>query len=215
MKLLGWLVLATGACSPWLTPVPPEWEPIPPERIDALDAPEPLVAETPPVARAQPAPPSTAPPAVAAEPPPEGAAEPAPEPPPECYLGADPGPVPSGRDICEATLSADGFAPSFGGCYIDERITKAPGKLFYRCGGGEAHAVFGKHHFAGEVRGGKLALCVGTTFRFVDGCMWQSAQQIYGELASGKLAFRYSEHEAPGQGACASPCTATSGLSVR
>lgn len=116
--------------------------------------------------------------------------------------------------LCTARLvvrQTDGAS----GCFIDERVTGAPGELRYPCGGGPATATFRNGRFAGRVEAdGTVSLALATSFPFSDGCRWRSAQAIDGRLASGRLAFRYTEAPAPGQRGCASPCRATGEVEV-
>jgi hypothetical protein len=131
-------------------------------------------------------------------PPPRQPAPPRPQP--------QPGPA---EQICTARVvvrQTEGAS----GCFIDERVTQAPGVLRYPCAGGPATATFGANVFAGTVGpDGAVNLALRTTFHFSDGCDWQSAQSITGALASRHLTFSYQESPVAGQRGCARPCRAT------
>lgn len=101
------------------------------------------------------------------------------------------------------------------GCVIDERVTRAPGLLQYPCGGGPATASFGDSHFTGTVINGAVNLALSTRFHFTDGCDWESAQTIQGDLAGGAMAYSYVEAPLPGQSRCANACRAWGAVSVR
>lgn len=101
------------------------------------------------------------------------------------------------------------------GCWIDERVTGAPGRLDYPCAGGAATATFGESQFAGAVKGGGVAVGLSTRFKFSDGCMWESRQQITGALADGTLRFSYREAPLPGQKGCSSACSAEGVVDLR
>lgn len=124
--------------------------------------------------------------------------------------GSAPGP---GERVCTARLAVrqtEGAA----GCFIDERVTGAPGELRYPCGGGAATAVFRNGTFAGTVGAdGAVTLTLRTRFHYGDGCDWQSAQSIAGTLAA--LTFRYDESPVAGQRGCAASCRASGVVEVR
>lgn len=123
-------------------------------------------------------------------------------------------PAPGPARMCTATL----VVPQTSGaesCFIDERVTRAPGTLRYPCDGGAAVADFGGSRFTGTVRDGVVALSLTTRFHYSDGCDWQSAQEITGTLAARQLAYRYAEAPVPGQRGCASSCRAGAVVTVR
>lgn len=94
------------------------------------------------------------------------------------------------------------------GCFIDERVTRAPGELRYPCGDGEASAIFGPSVFAGRVTNGVAALRLSTGFHFSDGCDWRTDQRIDGPISAATFTYQYRESPAPGQRGCARPCAA-------
>lgn len=101
------------------------------------------------------------------------------------------------------------------GCVIDERVTAAPGRLVYPCGGGPANATFGGSTFSGAVSaGGDVDLEIRTAFHFTDGCDWETKQFLRGNLGSGMLSYEYREEPQPGQGGCAAACVGTASASV-
>lgn len=101
------------------------------------------------------------------------------------------------------------------GCFIDERVTGAPGVLRYPCGGGPATAAFRNGTFAGRVdASGVVSLALQTHFHFSDGCDWQSAQSITGTI-TGALSFQYGESPVAGQQRCAPSCHAEGSVEVQ
>ena len=101
------------------------------------------------------------------------------------------------------------------GCTIDERVTHAPGALHYPCAGGAATALFGTTTFTGTVVGGVVDLRLSTRFHFTDGCDWESAQTISGNLGNNELVYVYREAPLPGQARCANACVANGSVNVR
>ena len=96
------------------------------------------------------------------------------------------------------------------GCWIDERVTRAPGLLRYPCAGdGPATVAFGADVFTGRVRGGVVAVALRTRFPFRDGCTWSSTQTLQGRIDAGVLSYRYQEAPLPGQRNCLGACAAT------
>lgn len=137
----------------------------------------------------------------------------APPPPPTEY--APPPPVsPAPAETCAATLIVRQTRAA-AGCAIDERVTRAPGVLQFPCAGGAAAVTFGDSQFTGTVQGGMVDLSLRTRFHFSDGCDWESAQRIAGELASGQLTFTYIEAPLPGQSRCANACQAYGAVQVQ
>lgn len=101
------------------------------------------------------------------------------------------------------------------GCFIDERVTGAPGELRYPCAGGAATATFRNGVYSGTVDAdGAVSLSLRTRFHFDDGCDWGSSQTIRGSLERG-LSFEYSESPVAGQRGCAPPCHATGAVEVQ
>lgn len=115
--------------------------------------------------------------------------------------------------ICTAVVTVRQTAGA-GGCFIDERVTGAPGVLRYPCAGGPATAAFATATFAGTVTDGVVDLRLVTSFDFSDHCRWQSTQTLHGTLDSHRLAFTYHEAPAPNQRGCASACSATATATV-
>lgn len=96
------------------------------------------------------------------------------------------------------------------GCRIDERVTRAPGRLSYPCGGGPAQAWFADSQFVGTVdAAGNVMVEIQTGFPFSDGCQWTTKQQIMGNLGAGALRYEYREEPDRGQRGCAAACVAT------
>jgi hypothetical protein len=101
------------------------------------------------------------------------------------------------------------------GCFIDERVTRSVGVLRYPCAGGAATAAFATATFAGTVTDNVASLTLTTRFHFSDGCDWQSTQHLQGPLASGQLAYTYTEAPVAGQRGCASACRATTTVDLQ
>ena len=100
-------------------------------------------------------------------------------------------------------------------CQIDERVTRAPGRLTYPCGGGPAVAWFADSAFAGTVdAAGNVAIEIQTGFDFSDGCRWTTKQQIQGNLGQGALRYSYREEPNEGQRGCANACLASATVRV-
>lgn len=119
--------------------------------------------------------------------------------------------------ICRRTVvvTALDVPPS---CFTDTVMQLGQtGTLSYPCeGDGEAKLTFGKRGFTGASIGGKLDLCAGTEYPFSDGCRWQSAQRVSGNVATMALHFNYGEAPKPGQNKhCAAACSATGIVSVK
>ncbi|MEZ4405662.1 MAG: hypothetical protein R3A52_04065 [Polyangiales bacterium] len=121
--------------------------------------------------------------------------------------------TPAPAPMCEATLTVTATQGA-SGCFIDERVTRAPGTLRYPCEGGPATADFSGHVFQGRVDGGRVSLRVQTRFHYGDGCDWATVQTIEGELTASPMAYRYDEAPVAGQRNCASSCHATAEVSV-
>lgn len=125
-----------------------------------------------------------------------------------------PQPQETGR-TCTATLSVQ-QTEGAAGCFLDERVTGAPGVLRYPCGGGAATAAFRNGTFAGRVEAnGAVSLTLATRFHYGDGCDWSSAQTVTGNLSDRRLVFQYTEAPLPGQRHCAGACRATGAVTVR
>jgi hypothetical protein len=180
-----------------------------------LDAQAPRRPDASVVARPPPPPDASldagAPPDASADagpPPPDASADAGPPPPlpPGCVDGELV--APPGDDSCELTLRFLTVEPDRATCFIDENVSGRTATLRFECAGGAAELVVEGRRFAGEVRGDRLELCLATRFEWVDGCTWISSQQIYGDLATGALAFAYREVVEDG-GWCASACSGT------
>ena len=95
-------------------------------------------------------------------------------------------PPPTGAErICEKRM----LVPRTEGaesCFIDERVTQAPGVLRYPCeGSGWVKAVFGQAMFLGRLDGGNVDLVLNTEFDYRDGCTWTTNQHLRGALPAG------------------------------
>jgi hypothetical protein len=119
-------------------------------------------------------------------------------------------PPPTGAErFCEKHLTV-ARTEGAEGCFIDERVTQAPGVLRYPCeGNGWVKAVFGQALFLGRLDGGQVDLVLNTEFDFSDRCEWTTDQHLRGALSSPALDYSYSEAPKPGQQGCANPCRAT------
>ncbi len=119
-----------------------------------------------------------------------------------------------GDRMCTARLTVR-QTEGAGGCFIDERVTGAPGVLRYPCGGGPATAAFRNGTFAGTVSAdGAVTLSLTTRFHYGDGCDWASTQSIAGSLGGGRLTYRYGEAPVAARRGCASACRATGEVEV-
>jgi len=98
-------------------------------------------------------------------------------------------------------------------CSIDAE-EGAQGMLEWTCGGGDAKATVGKHTYTGTATGDAVAISVNTEFDFRDGCRWQSAQMISGNISSGSLDLVYTERPKPDQRGCARACEARGSVGV-
>ena len=114
---------------------------------------------------------------------------------------------------CPVSLEVTSVATG-GGCWIDAPPKGATASAAFLCGGGPIAFTLGKHGFSGTVEGGMLNATATSTFEFSDGCSWVTTQRVSGSLASGKLAYGYSERVAKGRG-CASACTASGIVAVK
>lgn len=118
------------------------------------------------------------------------------------------------RVNCSETLSVKQTSEPLG-CWIDERVTESPGRLVFPCDGGPATATFGESQFGGVVDGGAVAVALKTRFKWSDGCVWESTQEITGKLAEQKLAFSYREAPLAGQKGCDPACAAEGAVDLR
>lgn len=144
--------------------------------------------------------------------------------PPDAPLDAEPSSIcvvpdagSAGPDagICELTLIAIEVVKSSPECFIDEVVSSLTGHLVFPCGGGAATVTFGDRVFEGSVVGGILDVCTGTEFPWDDGCQWQSAQRITGQLEDGIVDFTYAEQPKAGQSGCVPRCSAKGTLAVQ
>jgi hypothetical protein len=132
----------------------------------------------------------------------------APDAPPSAVCDArDAGP--GDGTVCRHTLTVTDLTRSSPTCFVDTGfVLGATGTLQTPCtGSGPATVTLGGHVFSGVFVEGSVDVCAGTTFVWDDGCTWTSAQHLFGDPASGTLAFTYAEAPQSG-GVCASPCTA-------
>ncbi|MBS2016332.1 MAG: hypothetical protein JST00_25840 [Deltaproteobacteria bacterium] len=102
------------------------------------------------------------------------------------------------------------------GCYVDTVAQEnQTGVLTFPCNGdGAASLRFGNKTFHGAVVNGKVDVCTGTEYLFVDHCKWTSAQRVTGSVGNGELHFTYGEAPKAGQQNCAMKCGATATISV-
>jgi len=140
------------------------------------------------------------------------------------------------HDRCSAVLRAATIKTN-PGCTLDERISHGSGTLHYPCAGdGPVEAVFGEHHFLGNVAESSVALSLGTELDWEDGCHWETKQIIVGtwkrdgstaNAGSAPIAptaptakkrtphFAWSYSEGPVSGtSCYASCTATADIEV-
>ncbi|MBX3215174.1 MAG: hypothetical protein KF850_24270 [Labilithrix sp.] len=125
----------------------------------------------------------------------------------------------SGR--CSLRLIAARIEMSSPGCYLDERISKGPGLLYYPCGGdGAVEADFGPQRYKGSIRNGELELELSTELDWDDGCRWGTNAVIsgplttkHGEPTTKSLSWRYRDRVLVGTG-CSGVCTARTTLQV-
>jgi hypothetical protein len=122
----------------------------------------------------------------------------------------------SGADAgtCSRSVRVTRVTRSTSTCFVDLAFDVGEiGTLRFACGGGAAEMVFSRGTFRGGYDGQSVDVCAGTTFKWSDGCSWDSAQRALGELGSGELSFTYVEQTTAGSG-CSSPCTATGTVEV-
>jgi hypothetical protein len=143
----------------------------------------------------------------------------------------------SDREHCTAVLRAATIKTN-PGCTLDERISHGNGTLHYPCNGdGPVEAVFGEHHFLGNVTETSVALTLGTELDWEDGCHWETKQAMIGSnwrregstahaggvpnAPNGPTAKKRAPHlvwsysEAPVSGTnCYGSCTATADIEV-
>ncbi len=123
-------------------------------------------------------------------------------------------PPPVVATACGATLAV-AAVQTRAGCQIDERVSAQSTTVAFPCGGGPAQAAFADAAFGGSVTAeGAVELSLRTTFRFTDGCEWETKQEIRGALSSGALAYTYVERPLPGQQRCARGCEAAASVRV-
>ena len=108
------------------------------------------------------------------------------------------------------------------GCWLDEKVTAAPGSLTVDCEAsgsahpsGNARAIFGERTFTGKMTDGDVSVVLHTKFHWDDGCEWGTTQTIAGRPESGHLAYTYREYPLPGQRGCSNPCEAHGDVRVR
>ncbi len=130
------------------------------------------------------------------------------------------------REHCTAVLRSATIKTN-PGCTLDERISHGNGTLHYPCNGdGPVEAVFGEHHFLGNITETSVALTLGTELDWEDGCHWETKQAILGSnwkregnaptTAKRRLPHLiWSYSEAPVTGTnCYGSCTATADIEV-
>lgn len=118
-------------------------------------------------------------------------------------------PVDGGGGNCtlalRVSISASGPA---GTCIYNTTVeASSPATLFVPCeGDGPAHVTFGDQTFTGTLTAGQIALDNVDTYTVMvpntgTSCEYTSSQAIDGALASGTLAYTYTEVLSPGQSA--------------
>jgi len=124
----------------------------------------------------------------------------------------------SGR--CSLRLVAGRIQKSSPGCFLDEHISKAPGHVFYPCGGeGPAEAEFGDQRYAGRVHNGEIELELSTELDWEDGCRWGTRAVITGALVSNgeptlkPLSWEYQDRVLTGTD-CSGVCSAKTSIAV-
>ncbi len=123
-------------------------------------------------------------------------------------------PPPVVATACSATLAVERMQTR-ARCQIDERVSAQSTAVSFPCGGGPAQATFADAAFGGTVTAeGAVELSLRTTFRFSDGCDWETKQEIRGVLSSGTLSYTYVERPLPGQQRCARGCEAAANVHV-
>lgn len=114
-----------------------------------------------------------------------------------------------GATSCRRALRVLAITKSSPSCFVDTIVKEGDrGTLVFDCNGGGAEIAFGTHTMTGSFDGRRVDTCTGTSFDFSDGCRWNSAQRIQGDIA-GDLRFDYAESPAPGEQGCLSPCSAS------
>jgi hypothetical protein len=121
---------------------------------------------------------------------------------------------------CSVQLVAAKIQKSSPTCYLDERISRAPGALYYPCNGdGPAEAQFGDHRYVGRLTGGDVELTLSTELDWEDGCQWGTTAVISGTLvskaepATKQLFWRYHDRILAGSN-CSGVCTARTVIDV-
>jgi hypothetical protein len=116
---------------------------------------------------------------------------------------------------CQATLTVVEINyPSY--CWVDVPPVGSSDTVSFPCLGSDVRIVFEDIEFTGAVTGCWIEMHARTTFPWSDGCDWETAQSIVGDLVSGSLLdYEYREAPIPGETGCASPCAATGAIRVQ
>ena len=116
---------------------------------------------------------------------------------------------------CAVTLSVGTIVPTPSSCWIDQKVSNVTTTLSWDCKTGAAEADFDVP-FEGTVDpNGNVSIQATTTFPWSDGCTWESAQVIAGQLSSKALTYSYSEHPIQGTSCAPDYCKSTATVSVQ
>src|SRR5205823_1574390 len=89
-----------------------------------------------------------------------------------------------GAAVCQRPLRVLAITKSGPTCFVDTVVRQGDrGTLTFDCAGGRAEIRFGNHTFLGSFDGQRVDTCTGTAFDFADGCHWNSAQRVQGDLS--------------------------------
>ncbi len=109
--------------------------------------------------------------------------------------------------MCEVTLTVGDIHR--GGCWVDAPFEGSQHRLTFPCiSGGTVRFDFDHVEFYGETRGCAIELRASTFFEWSDGCLWETGQEITGDLSWATLDYHYLEWPVEGQVGCARACEA-------
>jgi len=116
---------------------------------------------------------------------------------------------------CEATLTVVEIDyPS--SCWVDVPPVGASDTVSFPCLGSDVRILFEDIVFTGTVTACWIEMHARTTFPWSDGCEWETAQSIVGELLPGSLLhYEYRESPITGETGCAPSCAATGAIRVQ
>ena len=141
--------------------------------------------------------------------------------------GVDAAPVDAGigPSACSKALSVKITSQNLPTCVFNSTVeASSPATLSYACDGGNATVTFGAQQFLGTETGGNVNVSNVSTYDFVNTkynvtCKYKATQTITGTLASGKVAWAYSEVLEPKQPALCpfvtAACTGTGDVTVQ